>query len=401
MFSINDKIDRGLQISRANPQLAYVAPTYGQAERIAWDMLKQYSQMIPGIEFNQQKLTATIPRKWLGDRVKIMLLGAENYDSIRGVYLDWGTLDEYGTMSPEVFTKVIRPALSDRDGGATFVGTVNGMNHFHDVYRMALENRTGDWYAQVFKASETGIIPQRELEALRLEMSEEAYLQEFECDWGAALVGAYFGREMSRADAEGRITDLPHDPALPVFTYWDLGIDDTTAIWFVQHSPQGFRVIDYLEMSGQGVDYYVREIKKGHRSDYVYERHHWPHDGDSRDFSTGMERSKVARDLGLKPLEVHARSGVADGIEAARMVLRRCWFDRTRCARGIDALRNYQRKYDAKNRIYQDTPLHDWSSHGADGFRLFAMASRRDTARVLPGRELPRRAVTEYDIFKR
>jgi hypothetical protein len=399
VFAINEILDKALRCSKENPQLAYVAPTYGQAERISWDMLKKFSRGIPGVEYNQQRLTCTIPRPWLGDRIKIFLLGAENPDSVRGMYLDGCVLDEFASMNPTIWGKVIRPALSDRLGWAIFIGTPNGSNHFKTVYDIGKRNETGDWYTAVFKASETGIIPPDELTALKAEMTEDEYLQEMECSFTAALGGAYYGKAIAAIEEKGQIGKVPHDPALQVDTFWDLGINDTMTIWFSQQTGQEKRIIDYLENNGEGVPWYIKKLKEDWRKEYNYREHHWPHDGGSRDLVTGKERSVAARELGLKPLTVHKRREVADGIDAVRRLLPMCWFDAEKCADGLDALRNYQKKYDEKNMTYTDTPKHDWASHGADSFRLMAMAIRPGKD-MLDRRRLPETSEYQYDMFK-
>jgi len=274
-------------------------------------------------------------------------------------------------MSPEIWSQVVRPALSDRMGWAVFIGTPKGQNHFYEVYSTA--KTTEGWYTALFKASETGIIPIGELEAARAVMSDAEYNQEYECSFSAALVGAYYGKEMDKAEADKRITAVPYDPALPVSTFWDLGIDDTTAIWFGQIlRGREIRWIDYHEESGQGCDHYARILQN---KSYVYQEHWLPHDGAVRELgSNGKSRQETLQNLlkGSKVI-VSPRHGVEDGINAARLMLARCWFDAEKCKRGIEALKNYERAWDAKNKIYVSRPKHNWASHGADAFRVAAM----------------------------
>lgn len=405
VFSVNELNDQALRNTRQDPQYAYIAPNYGQAERIAWDMLKRYTKSIPGATYNESKLTCTIPRADRSDRIKIMLLGAENPDSIRGIYLDGVILDEFAEMDPRIWGQVVRPALADRKGWAIFIGTPKGQNHFYDVYRMGLRNRQAGWFVQVFKASETGVIPPEELASMKAEMSEEEIEQELECSFTAALTGSYFGKLIAAAEAEGRVGSVPHDPALEVETYWDLGVGDSMAIWFIQQHRLEVRVIDYFEMSGEGLEYYARMLKgtlpgSEHRKKYNYSMHNWPHDGGSRDLTTGKERSVSAREMGIAPLIVHPRFMLADQTEAARLLLPKVYFDSANTARGLDALKNYQRKWDGKNKIFTDQPLHNWASHGASAFMLGGMAMRPAKDR-LDKRNLPRQADSEYNVFGR
>jgi len=398
VFSFNHTLDKALRNPLKNPQYAYIAPNYGQAKRVAWDMLKDFSRELPGVTYNEAELRMDIPRPHMRDRIRIMLLGAENPGSLRGLYLDGVILDEYAECDPTVWATVIRPALSDRLGWAIFIGTPKGMNHFHDIYQMALANLQHDWFAAIYKASETGVVDRHELAANRREMSEEVYNQEFECSFTAALVGAYYGKQMEEAEEKGRIGEVPHDPALMVDTFWDLGIGDTTAIWFLQQLGQQYRLIDYLEQSGQGLDYYARMLKEGDRQKYNYRDIVLPHDGAARDLGTGRSRQENLRELlGRNPI-VLPKHNPFDGINATRLLLPKCWFNRDKCERGLDALRNYQQKWDERNKIWQDKPKHDWASHGADAFRLLAMGQRPEQTRRAAG-NLQQYAEMDYDLF--
>ena len=398
VFSINETIDKAIRCTIKNPQYAYIAPTYGQAKRVAWDILKDAVRKIPGCTINEAELRVDIARPDRQDRIRFMLLGAENPGSIRGIYLDGVIMDEMGEMDPVVWTQVVRPALSDRLGWAIFIGTPKGQNGFYDLYKQAQANP--DWYHKMYKASETNIIPIGELEAARAIMSPEEYDQEYECSFSAALVGAYYGKYLTDLEKNGRITSVPHDPAVLVHTFWDLGVDDTTVIWFGQRVGKQWQFIDYVEMSGEGLDYYVKELTKDHREKYNYGTHYLPHDAEARELGTGKTRVETFRTLGIKSIEVVPRQGIEDGINAVRMLLPKCWFDAHKCHRGVEALKSYERKWDSKNKIYQQKPLHNWASHGADAFRTAAMGldDRRPDKETI--RQYPRRANTEYDIWR-
>lgn len=382
-YALNELIDRGLRNPLRNPQYAYLAPTYGQAKRVAWDLLKDYLRNIPGIIINEADLRIDIPRPSQGDRVRFMLLGAENPGSLKGLYLDGVVLDEYAEMNPQVWSEVVRPALTDRhtldpsQGWAIFIGTPKGQNHFYEIYQRAKESP--EWFTAIYKASETNIIPRAELDAARAEMSDAEYEQEFECSFSAALIGAYYGKEMEKAEQEGRICSVPYDPLLPVTTYWDLGIDDTTVIWFVQNlGGRELRWIDYHEESGQGLPYYAKLLKE---KGYVYDEHVLPHDGAVRELGTGKSRMETLQALckGTR-VRVAPRQEVADGINAARLMLAKSWFDKDKCKNGITSLKNYERVWDAKNKVFQARPKHNWASHGADAFRTGAMAMDENRA---------------------
>lgn len=380
ILAVNELIHRALTLQKFNPQFIYIGPTYSQIKKVAWDMLKLYAKNIPGVEFNESELKCTIPRPWLGDVAKIYLAGSENKEGLLGMYADFVAFDEFDRMDFSVWTSVIRPMLSDRGGGAIFISTVKGRKHMYRLYQEAmLEENQADWARFLYKASETEIIPQKELETARRNMSEEEYLQEYECSWDSANVGSYYAKYMTLALNQGRLTtSVPYNRAYPVDTFWDIGIADTTAIWFRQRVDGKEHIIDHLEVSGMGLEYYIDELTK---RGYVYGEHVFPHDMSAQEFGSGRSRIDVFREwAGSNGLGGRARilekHKVADGISAVRMVLDQCYFDSTKCQRGLEALKAYTKRYDEKNQIFSDKPKHDWASHSADAFRLFAMGKR-------------------------
>jgi len=392
ILALNELIDRGLRNLLKNPQYAYLAPFYGQAKRVAWDYLKEYTKNIPGVSYNEAELRVDIPRPDRGDRIRFMLLGADNPGSLRGLYLDGVLLDEYAEMDPYVWSQVIRPALSDRLGWAIFIGTPKGQNHFYDVYQHAL--KTPGWYAKCFKASETGVIHPKELEEARATMSEEEYAQEYECSFTAALVGAYYGKEMEAAMEAGRVTSVPYERSVPVDTAWDLGIGDSMSIWFLQQVGNEYHAIDYLEDSGRDLAYYAGELRK---RGYSYRDHFVPHDAKARELGTGVTREETLILQGVRP-RVVPRQKLEDGINATRVLIPKTWFDAVKCARGISCLQNYERKWDAKNKIFSSKPLHNWASHGADSLRTFSMGNIDNKRRSISA-NLPRKAIVDYNVL--
>ena len=393
VFAINEMLDQALRCDLKSPQYAYIAPSYSQAKRVVWVMLKEIVGNIPGATFHEQELRADIPRPDREDNIRIMLLGAENPDSLRGIYLDGCVLDEYASMNPNIFGEVIRPALSDRKGWGIFVGTPAGANHFQEIYTKA--KARPDWFTAIYKASETGIVDQDELDSARGEMSEEQYAQEFECSFTAALVGAYFGKQMELAEDEKRITSVPYDHNVPVATFWDLGVRDSTAIWFVQTVGKEIHLIDYVEESGQGLDHYVKILKD---KEYIYSEHTLPHDGAARELGTGKSRQETLQRMGLRTW-ILPKWSIPDRIHAARTILNRCWFDAEKCQKGVTALKNYERKYDSKRSVFQDKPLHNWASNGADSFCYLGQGLREDSSRFGNRKDLPRFAENDYDVF--
>ena len=365
--AVNRLIRSALTCQLPRPRVGYIAPTYTQAKRIAWDYAKHYSAPIPGVSINESELRIDYP-----NGARLQLFGAENVDGIRGQYFDDVTLDEYAFMAGQVWYQVVRPALSDRRGRAAFISSVNGQNAFHKLYQDAADK--DDWWRQLIRASESGIIADEELAALKRDMPEDDYRQEYECDFTVATKGALFATLMQQAEEAGRVMRVPYDPSLPVVTAWDLGVADPAAIWVAQPAGYEVRLIDYIEGSGAGLDFYVDELRtRGYRN---MQPAIWPHDGAVREFgSGGKSRQEIARSLGLDTtLLPNTREG--DQVQAARMLIPRCVFDRAKCAAGIDALQNARRDMNEKRRVLTPNMLHDWASHGAKAFMYLALGMK-------------------------
>lgn len=370
IMAVNHLINQALGCKLPLPQYAYIAPTFAQAKRIVWRYLKEYLREIPDVVFNEAELSCTLPH----NKAKIMLLSGENYDSIRGIYLDGCIIDEYASMTPLVWQEAVRPTLSDRSGWCLFLGTPKGNNHFKDVYDYARDGGNPEWYAAMFRASDTNLLAESELRSARDTMSEEQFLQEYQCSFSAGIVGSYFSKEIEKARCDGRIYKIPYDPSLLVHTAWDLGINDTTAIWFFQEDRGVKRFIDYYEKSGASLPDIVRDLRE---KKYVYGEHLLPHDVNVRDLSTGQTRRQILRGLGLDKLRVIQRVKYKrDSIDSARRLLHKCYFDVDKCKKGLNALENYKKKWNEKNQCFDDSPLHDWSSNGADAFQQAAMGDK-------------------------
>ena len=374
VLGVNINQQTALMVKHQRPRVAYIGPTYTQGKAVAWDYMQHYARPIPGVQLNQSELRVDYPN---GGQARIY--GADNPDALRGIYLDRAVLDEFGLHPAKTFSEVIAPTLVDRGGSALFLGTPNGKNQFYDIARHAqAEQAKGnpDWFFAEYKASETGLLDPAYLASARAVMTPDEYAQEFECSFEAAVKGAIYAREMEQARMAGRITTVPYDPALPVETDWDLGVGDYMAIWFSQSLKSGeIRLIDYYENSGEGFPHYARVLRE---KGYVYGKHWAPHDIEVREMSSGRTRREVAAGMGItfeiQPRLHNAAAGeVEEGIHTARMLLPRCWFDRDKCSKGIDAMLHYRRDYNQKLNEFKATPVHDWASHGADAFRGLAV----------------------------
>jgi hypothetical protein len=357
----------GVAHRRCGKTVAAVNELIKGALSCQWGYVKQFSSAVPGIEINESELRVDFPN---GGRVR--LYGAENYERLRGVWLDGVVLDEFGDMDPRVWPEVIRPALSDRQGWATFIGTPKGRNSFHELYETAKQN-PAEWFTFLLRASETGILPESELADARKSQTPEQYAQEYECSFDAAIIGAYYGKEIADAEREGRVCELPVDPVLPTHTSWDLGKTGSTSIWFFQMTHGGIRVIDFYENQMFDLDHYADELKS---RGYTYGTHFLPHD--ARQGILGMKRTRIEQIMALMKghgiCDIVRDHGVMDGIHAAKLTLKRCWFDQERCKFGLEALRQYRAEFDEKAKVFKSNPKQDWSSHCADSFRYLAMA---------------------------
>ena len=368
---IHDLQRQALRCPRVRPRFAYLSPFLRQSKAVAWDYLRaaMSSARVAGATVHESELRVDYP-----GGAQVRLYGADNPDAMRGVYFDGIVLDEYADMDPRVWSEIIRPALADRRGWAVFIGTPRGRNAFFELWRRS-QTEEG-WFSMMLKASQSGLIPDSELELARRDLTEEQYAQEFECSFDAAVVGAYYGKLMARAEAERRVAGVPYDPAAPVWTAWDLGIRDATAIWFAQVIGREIRIIDYYEASGVDLGHYVREINA---RPYACAGHIVPHDAQAKELGTGKSRLEVMEGLGLRHITLAPLHRVEDGINAVRMFLPKCWFDARKCARGIDALKLYRAEYDDKLQALRPHPVHDWTSHAADSFRYLALTLDRRT----------------------
>jgi hypothetical protein len=398
VLCINDLIYKALTDGKENGRYAYIAPYYSQAKNIAWDYLLHFSQPVLA-KANQSELWVE-----LINGARIRLYGADSPDGLRGIFLDSVVMDEYADMKPSIWGAVVRPLLTDRKGSATFIGTPKGHNAFWEMYQTGV--KSDDWYVKVLRASQTGILPQDELDDAAKTMSADQYLQEFECDFESAILGAYYGKEMRQLTDQGRITEVEHDPLFPVHTAWDLGFSDDTAIWWYQVVFGEIRLLDYHSSNGQGVPFYAgiiqsREQERG----YKYGYHYLPHDARAKTLSSNRSVIEQLSDkIPLKSIKITPNLKLQDGIQASRLALTRAWFDH-KCSDGIECLRQYQREYDEDKKVFRDKPRHDWTSHGSDAFRYLSIVWKEEAKIVtkdepIRGVFVGKTEVTINDLWK-
>lgn len=375
---INRLIRAAAKHTRAFPpgRYAYIAPFRNQAKRLAWLYLQHYAGPIivqMGAKKNEADLILTMPH----NGATVELYGADNAEAMRGNYFDGVVLDEAQAIARSILASVILPCLSDYKGWLDCSGTPRGwQNLLGELVKQARAD-PANWYLQVMRASESGILDVEELRVQRANMSENEYAQEFECSFDAAITGAVYGKEIAAAQAAGRIGYVPHEPDAPVHTAWDLGYDDATAIWWFQALRGEYRLLEYYESNGQDIPHYCGVLAdRAQRGGYSYGRHYVPHDAGHKLLAAGG-RSIVqqAHALGVRMTVVPATSQ-QNGIEAARKVLATSWFDETGCEQGLEGLRQYQFEFDADKKVFKSKPRHDWASHPADAFEIIGQVGR-------------------------
>lgn len=349
----------------------YLLPTQRHARKVIWDGIDESGRRF--LDFIPKELIDGKPNQ-VEMRIRlisgsiIQLIGTDNYDSITGTNPRGCVFSEYALQDPKAWELVISPILLKNKGWAIFNSTPRGKNHLYDLYEMAVSNP--EWYVQRLSVKDTGLISEEELNKERAEgRSEELIQQEYYTSFERGVEGTYYGRLIDQARQEGRITSVPHDPATTVDTYWDLGYGDSTAVIFLQRVGQELHIIDYYENHGEGLPHYIQYLKS---KTYTYGKHYAPHDVEAGHLSMGMSLRLYAKELGLD-YQVISRTDIEYGIERARAVLPRCWIDEVKCKQLIKCLENYRKNFNEKMNCYSNTPVHDWSSHGADAMRYLAV----------------------------
>jgi hypothetical protein len=379
---VNELIIRGLYTRKKNARYAYVAPYRQQAKEIAWTYLKEFTTDIRVETPRESELRVKLPND-----VWITIYGADNPNSFRGLYFDGIILDEFGDMKPSLMGEVILPCLADRQGWLAIIGTMKGRNQFWSYSKKAKDSP--DWYYKILKASESGLLPQSELDKLRETMTESQYEQEMECSAEAALLGTFYADTIIEIKKQGRLVNEGlYEKGQKVHVAADVGLRDSTAWWFWQPRPDGIAVIDYHEADGKHVDYYLEMLKdKG----YDYHAIWLPHDAKAKTLATrrstveqfqkpSITRPDIYDDGDRLPIRIVPKLGIQHGIDAARLILKQCYFDAELCDSGLDSLRSYRRQFHEHTGTFSDTPLHDWASNGADAFRYLAVVADKSIA---------------------
>lgn len=370
----------------------HMLPEAAQARRAIWDAVNPHT----GIRRIDQAFPASVRQNTRKNDMVIefkngslwRVVGSDNYNSLLGATPAGVVFSEWALADPSAWA-FLRPIFAENGGWAMFIFTPRGDNHAKKL--LDLSRADHEWFAEVLSADKTGVFSgeqlAKELREMQGEIGREEgqalFEQEYNCSFDQALVGSYYGSYLTAAQKAGRIGSVPIDRAALVHTAWDLGVADSTAIWFIQVVGKERRLVDYHEASGVGLDEYARVLQaKAADHGWIYGTHRFPHDIEVRELGNqALSRRKTLEGLGIR-VKVVEQSNVNDGINATRRMLDAAWIDEKRCERGLNALRNYRRAWNEKTRMYSDSPLHDWTSHGCDALRCFAVDFRE--AKIAP-----------------
>lgn len=377
----------------------YFFPTATQARKVIWKGMTggdpRHKPPIPGRKFLSfipkeliaignkgfPKVNSTEMSVELINGSILQFIGVDDFDAARGTNCIGAVFSEFAHQDPRAW-EIIEPILLENDGWAKFLYTPNGRNHGWNLWKFAQED--DDWFTMLKtidhtrREDGTPVITLEQIESLRRRKVDEAFIQqEYYCSFDYGTAGAYFARLMNEAWSQRRIKNIPFDPALPVHTAWDIGVTDSTAIIFFQRLPGEYHIIDYYENSGEGVGHYALILQqKQMKYHYVYGNHYGPHDLKAKVYTNeGKPQIVVAREHGIV-FQIIPRLGFQDGIQSARNMIPKCYFDRVKTALLVEHLENYSKAYNKTFNLWSDLPAKSPHNHGADAFRYLSLAEK-------------------------
>lgn len=369
MFAYNCKLP--------DPRIIYIAPFKDQAKKVAWDYYMKYTAGLP-IKVTRSQLKI----EFLHNGATIELAGGENMLALKGRYFDYVVVDEVAQMKDGLYGEVIRPTIADRNGKIVFIGTVRGRNTFWQLWKSVQdEPYCREWFRKLLKITDTTALPEKEILALKEQMSKEDFEQEMMCNPDSAIKGAFYGDEMSKVFEEGRVGDFDYNRAYPVHTFWDLGFVDSVVIIFVQVYDNKIFIIDYYKNAQKVISHYLDHLKT---KPYNYKQHHFPHDVKARTLSSqGVSLvEQIAQELDSSLISILPQHKLLDGINAGRVALKRTYFNEKNTIKLVEALQLYRREWDGVKMDFKNNELVDWTNHGADAFRYLAMNYSAETRRM-------------------
>jgi len=358
-------------------------PEYGQGRKALWTAVNANTGKRRIDEAFPHEIRENTNEQEMFIRLKCgstwQIIGSDRYDATVGAGPVGIAYSEWALANPSAWA-YHRPMLEENGGTAAFITTPRGRNHAHAMYHMAKDNPR--WFAEVSDVHQTGALSPAQLEESLTEyiaiygedIGRAQFEQEYECSFNAAILGAFYAREMANLRKEGRLDEIEAIPGRPVHRAWDIGVKDDTSIWWFQVVGTQVFILDCYSASGVGLDHYADVVHKRH------EEHNWllgidfvPHDAKVKEWGTGRTRVETMREYGLKP-DLVPNATKMDGINAARQTMARCVFHPRTEAQGISALEQYRREWDDEKKTFKASEVHDWSSHLADAFRYLALS---------------------------
>jgi phage terminase large subunit len=366
----------------------HMLPEYEQARKSVWNAINPHT----GMRRIDEAFPKEIRKRTLDQSMMIefvngatwQLVGSDNFNSLVGSPPIGVTASEWALANPSAWA-YLSPILRENGGWAVFITTPRGRNH---VYKMAQGFKDNpSWHVEIKNIEDTKALTKVQIqEALDEYIStygetqgRSLFDQEYMCSFDAAVLGAFYAKEMSDAERGERIREVPYDPNLPVYTAWDIGYSDDTSIWFWQMAGGEIHVIDFYASNGHGVEHYVEVLnKKGYNYAKLGNKPFlWlPHDARAKTFASGGKSTQEQFMAHGYSSRIVPELSLQDGINALRMMLPKMYFDRQKTFDGVESLKLYRREYDDDKKVFRDKPLHDWTSHAADAARYMAIAYR-------------------------
>jgi hypothetical protein len=364
----------------------HMLPEAAQARKAIWEAINPHSGKRRIDEAFPHELRANTKDQEMMIRFvngsTWQVIGSDNYNSLVGSPPAGVVFSEWALANPSA-RAYLRPIFAENNGWQMYITTPRGKNHAFKTYESG--RKDPNTFAQKLSAYDTGSISIE-----RLEIEKQAYIddygfdqgtslfeQEYLCSFDAALMGAFYGREMREAEEQGRIKLVPYDTDYPVHTAWDLGFSDDTSIWFFQVIAGEIRILCYYGGSGLAMEDYVDVVKA---KPYKYGLFWLPHDARAKTLASGGKsiQEMAWKAFGVPNVRIVPSLSVQDGIQAVRAMLRNCYFDEIQTESGVDGLKQYQREWDDDKKMFREKPRHDWASNPADAFRMLAIAWREE-----------------------
>lgn len=378
----------------------HMLPTATQARKVVWDGIDRQGRRVidqvwpQGVRvgMNNQEMKIELQNGSLWQCV-----GSDNFDSLVGSNPIGVVFSEYSIANPAAWN-FIRPILAENGGWAIFIYTPRGKGAGYQLYQMARDNP--DWFCERLSVDDTDVISTEMVQAEReAGMSEALIQQEFYSSFDIPVEGAYYANEINAAYASGRVGTFPIEPILPVYTFWDLGIGDSTAIWLIQATGKEIRLVATYANNNEGMAHYINWLKDFSKLHNIrYGKHYAPHDIEVRELMSGKSRKETARTMGII-FQTVKRHSVEDGIESVRRLFPRFHINEPLCEDGLAAISSYCKEYDEKNMVWRNKAKHDWTSHYADSLRQLGMAWRDSFAKGSNAPTAPHVAPADFQIF--